>query len=127
MHTAAAACRRDIDHQAARRDQQAGRAMTGHVGGTQTHIEQPCHLQRLLPEGAGNGQRIGNRNRTIDQNVEPAMLAAHALEQRRHLDIIAMVTGHAMPWPPAAVTSAAVLPTVPGSGESPSFTLRPVT
>ena len=68
--------------------------MAGHVGGAQAHIEQLGHLQRLLPERTRHGQRIGNRDRAIDQDVEPTMLATHALEQCCHLGVITMVAGH---------------------------------
>src|SRR5690606_19373483 len=61
------------------------------VSRTQAHIEHIYHAQILLPERPRKDQLVMQEGGIIDQQIEPAMLRSHLLEQAGYLGIVGMI------------------------------------
>src|SRR5699024_4542225 len=61
------------------------------VSRTQAHIEHIYHTQFLFPERSRKDQLVMQEGGIIDQQIEPAMLRSHLLEQAGYLSIVGMI------------------------------------
>ena len=109
----------DLDDQA--RDRRLGSQHQRHqvLQGDDVRPQRPIDgaaaaRQRNLPERSAERDREVVAPEIQDQDVEPSLLAANALDERGHIAAAAWSTRTAMPRPPCAVTCSAVCSMVSG-------------